>query len=106
MHYAPDLARMVEAIACGKPAGFAALNVPGEHVSISDLANQIASCTSSTVSKGRLPADISAVDTGNAPLDCTLFTKYFGNPQLTPFAAAIAVTVADARDRLGIVRPN
>jgi UDP-glucose 4-epimerase len=106
VHYAPDLARMIEGVASRELAGFTALNVPGEHVSISDLANQIASCTSSTVSKRRLPADISAVDTGNAPLDCTLFTKYFGNPQLTPFAAAIAVTVADARDRLGIVRPN
>jgi hypothetical protein len=27
---------------------------------------------------------ISAIDAGNAPLDCTLFAKYFGEPQLTP----------------------
>ena len=104
VHYAPDLARMIEGIASRELAGFAALNVPGEHVSISDLASQIALCTGGSVSKSPLPADISAIDTGNAPLDCTLFAKYFGQPQLTPLAAAIAVTVADARNRLGIAR--
>jgi hypothetical protein len=68
------------------------------------LASQIAFCTGGTVSKRPLPADISAIDTGNAPLDCTLFTKYFGEPQLTPLAAAVAVTIADARDRLSRAR--
>jgi lysylphosphatidylglycerol synthase-like protein len=47
---------------------------------------------------------ISAIDAGNAPLDCTLFAKYFGEPQLTPLAAAIAVTVADAGNRLSMAR--
>jgi UDP-glucose 4-epimerase len=103
-HYAPDLARMVEGIASREVAGFAALNVPGEHMAIGDLASQIAFCTGGTVSKRPLPADISAIDTGNAPLDYTLFTKYFGEPQLTPFTTALAVTVADARGRLDIAR--
>jgi UDP-glucose 4-epimerase len=103
-HYAPDLARMVEGIASREVAGFAALNVPGEHMAIGDLASQIAFCTGGTVSKRPLPADISAIDTGNAPLDHTLFTKYFGEPQLTPFTTALAVTVADARGRLDIAR--
>jgi UDP-glucose 4-epimerase len=100
VHYAPDLAKMIEGIASREVAGFAALNVPGEHVSILDLASQIALCTGGSVSKSPLPTNISAIDTGNAPLDCTLFAKYFGQPQLTPLTAAIAVTVADARGRL------
>jgi UDP-glucose 4-epimerase len=99
-HYAPDLAKMIEGIASREVTGFAALNVPGEHVSISDLASQIALCTGGSVSKRPLPTNISVIDTGNAPLDCTLFVKYFGQPQLTPLTAAIAVTVADARGRL------
>jgi UDP-glucose 4-epimerase len=102
VHYAPDLARMIEATARQELAGFTAINVPGEHVAILDLAHQIAVCTGGALSKNRLPADIAAIDTGNAPLDCELFTKYFGAPQLTPLAVAIAMTVADARDRLGI----
>jgi UDP-glucose 4-epimerase len=104
VHYAPDLAGMIERMADGEPAGFAAINVPGEYVAISELASQIASCTGGTVSQKPLPADISAIDAGNVPLDCTLFAKYFGEPQLTPLAAALAVTIADACDRLGIAR--
>jgi hypothetical protein len=56
------------------------------------------------VRKSPLPAEISVIDTGSAPLDCTLFAKYFGEPQLTPLAAAVAVTIEDARKRLGIAR--
>jgi UDP-glucose 4-epimerase len=104
VHYAPDLARMIEEMAGMEPAGFAAINVPGEYVAIAELASQIASCTGGTLSQKPVPADISAIDAGNAPLDCTLFAKYFGEPQLTPLAAAVAVTVADARNRLGIAR--
>jgi len=104
VHYAPDLARMIEGMAGREPAGFAAINVPGEYVAISELASQIASCTGGTLSQKPLPADISAIDAGNAPLDCTLFAKYFGEPQLTPLAAAVAVTVTDACNRLGIAR--
>jgi UDP-glucose 4-epimerase len=103
-HYAPDLAKMIEGIARRELAGFAAVNVPGEHVAISELARQIALCTGGTVSKRPLPSDISVIDTGNAPLDCALFAKYFGEPQLTPLAAAVAVTIEDARKRLGIDR--
>jgi hypothetical protein len=33
-----------------------------------------------------------------------LFAKYFGEPHVTALAAAIAVTVSDACDRLGIPR--
>jgi UDP-glucose 4-epimerase len=104
MHYAPDLARMIERIAASELTGFSALNVPGEHVAISELASQIAFCTGGTVRKSPLPAEISVIDTGRAPLDCTLFAKYFGEPQLTPLAAAVAVTIEDARNRLGIAR--
>jgi UDP-glucose 4-epimerase len=104
VHYAPDLARMIEGMAGREPAGFAAVNAPGEYVAISKLASEIAARTSGTLSQKPLPAYISAIDAGNAPLDCTLFAKYFGEPQLTPLAAAIAVTVADACDRLGIAR--
>jgi UDP-glucose 4-epimerase len=104
VHYAPDLARMIEGMAGREPAGFAAINVPGKYMAISELASQIVSCTGGTMSLEPLPADISAIDTGNAPLDCTLFAKYFGEPQLTPLATAVAVTVADACDRLGIAR--
>jgi UDP-glucose 4-epimerase len=104
VHYAPDLARMIEEMAARELPGFAAVNVPGAYVAISELATQIASCTGGTVSQKPLPANISAIDAGNAPLDCTLFAKYFGEPKLTPLAAALAVTVADACDRLGIAR--
>lgn len=104
LHYAADLARMIEGMAGREPAGFAAINVPGEYVAISELASQVAFCTGGTLSHKPLPADISAIDAGNALLDCTLFAKYFGEPQLTSLAAAIAVTVADACDRLGIAR--
>jgi UDP-glucose 4-epimerase len=104
VHYAPDLARMIEGMSGREPAGFAAVNVPGEYVAISELASQIASCTGGTLSQKPLPADISAIDAGNAPLDCTLFAKYFGEPQITPLAAAVAVTVTDACNRLGIAR--
>jgi UDP-glucose 4-epimerase len=104
VHYAPDLARMIEGMAGRGPAGFTAINVPGEHVAISELASQITSCTGGTLSQKPLPADLSAIDAGNAPLDCTLFAKYFGEPQLSPLAAAVAVTVTDACNRLGIAR--
>jgi UDP-glucose 4-epimerase len=104
VHYAPDLARMIEGMAGREPAGFAAINVPGEYVAISELASHIAACTGGTLSQKSLPADVSAIDAGNAPLDCTLFAKYFGEPQLTPLAAAVAATVTDARNRLGIAR--
>ena len=104
VHYAPDLARMIEGMAGREPAGFAAINVPGEYVAISELASQITSCTGGTLSQKPLPDDISAIDAGNAPLDCTSFAKYFGEPQLTPLAAAVAVTVTDACNRLGIAR--
>jgi UDP-glucose 4-epimerase len=104
VHYAPDLARMIEGMAGMDPAGFTAINVPGEHVAISELASQITSCTGGTLSQKPLPADLSAIDAGNAPLDCTLFAKYFGEPQLSPLAAAVAVTVTDASNRLGIAR--
>jgi UDP-glucose 4-epimerase len=102
VHYVSDLARMIGAIAERKLAGFTAVNVPGEHVSILELATQIALCTGGSVDKSPLPGDVSAIDTGNAPLDCTVFAKHFGQPQLPPLAAAIAVTVADARNRLDI----
>src|SRR3984893_3714012 len=58
VHYAPDLARMVERIAGGKIPGFAALHVPGEYVAIAELAGHISACTGGTVSKGSLPAAI------------------------------------------------
>ena len=102
VHYVSDLARMIGAIAERKLARFTAVNVPGERVSILELATQIALCTGGSVDKSPLPGDVSAIDTGNAPLDCTVFAKHFGQPQLTPLAAAIAVTVADARNRLDI----
>src|SRR5262249_59149153 len=44
VHYAPDLARMIEGMAGREPAGFAAINVPGEYVANSELDSQIASC--------------------------------------------------------------
>jgi UDP-glucose 4-epimerase len=71
VHYAPDLARMVERIAGGKIPGFAALNVPGEYVAIAELAGHISACTGGTVSKGSLPADIATINTGN--LVCKIF---------------------------------
>jgi UDP-glucose 4-epimerase len=104
VHYAPDLARMIEGMAGREPAGFAAINVPGEYVAISELASQIAACTGGALSQKPVPAAVSAIDVGNVPLDCTLFKKYFGEPQLTPLAAAVSETVADASDRLGIAR--
>jgi UDP-glucose 4-epimerase len=104
VHYAPDLARIIEEMAAREFAGFAAFNVPGEFVAISELASQIASCTGGTVSQKPLPADISAIDAGNAPLDCTVFVKCFGAPRLTPLPAALAVTVADTCDRLRVAR--
>jgi UDP-glucose 4-epimerase len=104
VHYAPDLARMIEGRAGRAPAGFAAINVPGEYVAILELAGQIAACTGGALSQKPMAADISAIDVRNVPFDCTLFKKYFGEPQLTPLAAAISVTVADAFDRLGIAR--
>lgn len=104
VHYAPDLARLIEGMAGREPAGFTAINLPGEYVMISELANLIASHTGGAVSQKPLPPEISAIDIGNAPLDCSLFAEYFGEPQLTPLDTALAVTVADAGDRLGIAR--
>jgi UDP-glucose 4-epimerase len=102
VHYAPDLAKVIEALAHLEVFGFVPINVPGEHIAISELARQIAFCTGGSVTQKSLPVDIAAVDTGNAPLDCALFEKYFGPPQLTPLPEAVAMAVADAHHRLGI----
>jgi len=101
VHYAPDLARAIEAVARLELDGFVPINVPGEHVAIAELASRIASCTGGIVSQKPLPADVAAIDTGDAALDCTLFEKYLGPPQLTPLAEAIKTTVAYARAKLG-----
>jgi nucleoside-diphosphate-sugar epimerase len=100
VHYAPDLARMIEAVAHLELNGFVPINVPGRHVAIAELASQIASCTGGMVSQKPLPADVAAIDTGDAALDCALFEKYFGPPQLTPLPEAIKITVAYARAKL------
>ena len=101
VHYAPDIARMIESIASQKLEGFAAINLPGEHVTILELARQIIQCTGGALKQSCLPAELAAIDAGNAPLDCALFTEHFRAPQLTPLPAALAATVADARARLG-----
>lgn len=100
VHYAPDLARMIEAVAHLELNGFVPINVPGRHVAIAELASQIASCTGGMVSQKPLPAEVAAIDTGDAALDCALFEKYFGPPQLTPLSEAIKITVAYARAKL------
>jgi UDP-glucose 4-epimerase len=102
VHYAPDLARMIETLIHLDVFGFVPINVPGEHVAISALARQIAFCTGGTVAQKPLPVDIETIDTGNAPLDCALFERYFGPPQLTPLADAIAMAVVDVRHRFGM----
>lgn len=102
VHYAPDLARMIEGMTNKEPAGFAAINAPGHYVSLAELANLIASYAGGTVSQKPMPPEVSAIDVGNAALDCATFAKYFGEPQLTPLPDAIAVTISDARGRLNI----
>ena len=99
LHYAPDIAKIVGMIERLDFDGFLAVNIPGCQVTISDLAKQIASCAGGAVSYEALPADVAAIDVGNAQLDCTLFEKYFGPPRLTPFDEAMVATVNDARGR-------
>jgi UDP-glucose 4-epimerase len=101
VHYAPDLAKIIEAVARLELTGFVPINVPGRHVTIAELASRIASYTGGTVSQKPLPADIAAIDVGDAALDCALFEKYLGPPQLTPLAEAIKATIAYARAKLG-----
>ncbi len=101
VHYAPDLARIVEAVIGCDLTGFTPINVPGMHVTISELASGIAARTGGSVCRKPLPADVAAIDSGDMPLDCTLFEKYFGPPHLTPLEDAIAAAVENARKRLG-----
>src|SRR5262249_27404417 len=96
------LAQMIEAIVRLELTGFVAINVPGQHVAIAELASRIAACTGGTVSQKPLPADVAAIDAGDAGLDCSLFEKYFGPPQLTSLPEAIKVTVAYARAKLAL----
>jgi nucleoside-diphosphate-sugar epimerase len=101
VHYAPDLAKMIEAMARLEFTGFVPINLPGRHVTIADLASRIASCTGGTISQKPVPADVAAIDTGDVALDCALFEKYLGPPQLTALAEAIKTTIAYARAELG-----
>jgi len=101
VHYAPDLAKIIETVARLEFTGFVPINVPGQHVTIAELASRIALCTGGTLSQKPLPADIAAIDTGDAALDCALFEKYLGPPQLTPLAEAIGTTIAYVCAELG-----
>ena len=100
VHFAPDLGKAVERVMAAKLSGFTPLNVPGQHVLIDELAKQIAACAGGTVRHEALPAAVGAIDTGNAPLDCTLFEKLCGPLQLTKLAEAVALTIDDARRRI------
>ena len=101
LHYAPDLARIVEQLAALQLSGFLALNVPGQRVVIADLAKEIAECAGGSVVQEPLPAAVAAVDIGNARLDCTLFEKHLGQHEPTPLKEAIAATAQHARSRVG-----
>jgi UDP-glucose 4-epimerase len=100
LHYAPDIARIVERLADVELHGFTAINIPGEDVSIADLARHIVRLGGGSVAHEPLPADVAELDMANLPLDCTVFERLLGSPQLSPLNEALAATVAYARVKL------
>jgi len=100
LHYAPDLANIVEQLVALEVTGFLAMNVPGQRVAIAEVAKKIASCAGGTIVHAPLPAPVAAVDIGNPPFDCRLFEKHFGEHRPTPLEEAIAATVQHGREVL------
>ena len=100
LHYAPDLAGVVERIALVGASGFLPLNIPGEDIAIGDLARRIAEAAGGTVKSAPTPPELAAIDVANTPLDCTAFESRYGVAKLTPLSEALAATVEDVRRRL------
>jgi UDP-glucose 4-epimerase len=101
LHFAPDIARILEDLLQLHVSGFMPMNVPGHRVAVAELARQIASCTGGSVVQERLPAAVAAIDIGNVPLDCTLFEKHFLGYRPTPLEEAIATSIQRVKDRVG-----
>ena len=101
LHYAPDLASIVERLVDLNVSGFMSMNVPGHRVAISELATQIAERAGGCVVHEALPAAVAAIDIGNFPLDCSLFEKHLGEHSPTPLDEAITASLRDARSRSG-----
>ena len=100
LHYAPDLARIVEQLAALQLSGFLALNVPGHHLEIAALARRIVDAAGGAVVHQPLPAEVAAVDIGSTPLDCSLFQKYLGEHRPTPLEEAITASIQYGKGRL------
>ena len=100
LHYAPDLASIVERLVDLDVSSFMSMNVPGQRVAISELATRIAECAGGCVVHEALPGAVAVIDIGNFPLDCSLFEKHLGEHRLTPLSEAIATSVQYGRDKV------
>ena len=97
--YARDAAAIVERVASTDIAGFCGVNVGGAHVAISDLANRVVAETGgSRVESRPLPADIQAIDAGDARVDETRLAALIGPPPCHDLDAALGATVAYFRE--------
>lgn len=103
LHYAPDLAAIIEAIGQAKPVcGYTPLNVPGENIGIADLARLIVdNAGAGTVEAEPLSPDVASIDVGDRAFDSSRLDALCGPITLTPLSEAVRTTINDVRMRLG-----
>jgi UDP-glucose 4-epimerase len=97
--YARDAAAIVERAASASIEGFAGVNAGGAHVAIHELAQRVvAEAGSGRVARRPLPADVRAIDAGDAHVDETRLAEMIGPPPRYDFDAALRATVAYFRE--------
>jgi UDP-glucose 4-epimerase len=102
--YAADLAQTILRLPEADIVGFTPLNFGGSNTPIHDLAQQVirAACAG-TLEERPVPLEVAAMDIVGTDLDVTRIERLLGRLAPTPLPDALAVTVADVRQRLGRV---